>query len=97
MSHPDITEAAVFGWPFPPHGEAAIACLVANREISGRDLRRFCAKQIATHKIPRKFLNVAELPKYQMGKIQKNRLKEKYGPRLPKLAPWRHGENQSFE
>ncbi|MBT6857511.1 MAG: long-chain fatty acid--CoA ligase, partial [Rhodospirillaceae bacterium] len=87
LSHPDITEAAVFGWPFPPHGEAAVACLVANRALSERELRRFCAKLIANHKIPHRFLVVPELPKNQMGKIQKTRLKELYGPRLPKPAP----------
>jgi acyl-coenzyme A synthetase/AMP-(fatty) acid ligase len=71
LSHPDITEAAVIGWPFPPHGETAVAFLVANRALAERDLHRFCTEQIAAYKVPKNFLTVSELPKTQWERFRR--------------------------
>lgn len=76
MAHPEVSEAAVFGWPHARHGEVAVACVVADPEISKRDLQAFCKQRIAGYKVPQIIEVMAELPKNAMGKISKTALKE---------------------
>lgn len=78
LAHPEVVEAAVFGWPPPPHGEVAVACLVTRSALTARDLRQFSARRMAAHKIPHAFLLVPEMPKNPMGKILKSRLKQEF-------------------
>ena len=75
MAHPEVSEAAVFGWPHARFGEVAVACVVANSKISKKDLQTFCRQRIAGYKVPQIIEVMAELPKNAMGKILKQDLK----------------------
>ena len=44
--------------------------------IDEEDLRAYCEKKLGRYKIPKKFIQVDELPKTHVGKIDKKKLKE---------------------
>ena len=76
--HSAIKEAAVVGEPNDLHGEIPIAFVVlqAGRELSGVDVRKFCAEHLGRHEVPRKVFFLAELPKNAAGKILKRELRK---------------------
>lgn len=76
MQHPEVSEAAVFGWPHGRFGEVAVACVVANPDISKKDLQTFCRQRIAGYKVPQIIEVMPELPRNAMGKISKIDLKD---------------------
>jgi acyl-coenzyme A synthetase/AMP-(fatty) acid ligase len=76
LEHPQVSEAAVFGWPHTRLGEVAVACVVANSSISTKDLQTFCQQRIAGYKVPQAIEIMAELPRNAMGKISKIELKD---------------------
>lgn len=76
MEHPDVKEAAVFGWPHTRYGEVAVACVVVSSAVSAKDLQTFCKRRIAGYKVPQIVEVMAELPRNAMGKISKRDLKE---------------------
>lgn len=78
LAHPHIREAAVFGWPHVRLGEVAAASVVADRKISTKELRDFCALRIAGYKVPQLVEFLEELPKNAMGKVSKVALKGKF-------------------
>lgn len=75
LGHPDVSEAAVFGWPHTRFGEVAVACVVVSTAVSAKDLQTFCAQRIAGYKVPQIIETMAELPRNAMGKISKIALK----------------------
>ncbi|MDJ0947792.1 MAG: class I adenylate-forming enzyme family protein [Alphaproteobacteria bacterium] len=75
-AHPAVTEAAVFGWPHPQHGEVAVAFVVTTEKITGAELAEFCRPHIASYKVPYRIAFVDAMPRNPMGKILKTRLKE---------------------
>ncbi|NKB48780.1 MAG: AMP-binding protein [Alphaproteobacteria bacterium] len=76
MEHPEVREAAVFGWYHTQYGEVGVAGIVTNADVSAKDLRAFCAKRLAGYKVPFHIERMAELPKNAMGKVSKGALKE---------------------
>jgi malonyl-CoA/methylmalonyl-CoA synthetase len=78
---PGVAESAVFGVPDRDFGEAVTAVVVA-RSGEAVDVQQLAAalkSKIAGFKVPRAIHLVAELPRNQMGKVQKNQLREAYG------------------
>ena len=76
LAHPEVAEAAVFGWPHPRHGEVAAACVVTRSSVSKRALQAFCRQRIARYKVPQVIAELAEMPKNPMGKILKSELRK---------------------
>lgn len=76
MEHPQVSEAAVFGWPHTRLGEVAVACVVASPGVSTKDLQTFCRQRIAGYKVPQLIEVIAELPRNAMGKISKIEIKD---------------------
>ena len=75
-----VVESAVIGVPHPDFGEAVVAVLVpAGAPVEEPVLRAALASRLARFKQPKKVVNVAQLPRNAMGKVQKNRLREDYG------------------
>ena len=75
-AHPAIKEACVFRYPDRRLGDVPHARVILNpafRESSQRDLERelreFCADQLASHKIPESFLFVDSLTRTASGKL----------------------------
>ncbi len=76
LSHPAVTDAAVFGWPDNRRGEIPIAYLVTKEPATQKSIRRHCAKYLSHYKLPETISFIAEMPRNSAGKIQKRRLKE---------------------
>ncbi|RIL04722.1 MAG: p-hydroxycinnamoyl-CoA synthetase [Proteobacteria bacterium] len=74
--HPDVREIAVVGVPDERWGEVgrAYVVLAAGAALDADALRAWGRERLATFKVPRSFVAVAELPKTVTGKIQKHRI-----------------------
>ncbi|KAL8534414.1 hypothetical protein ACS0TY_010434 [Phlomoides rotata] len=80
LSHPDIAQAVAFGVPDEKYGEE-INCAVIPREGSNLDdaeVTRFCKKNMAAFKVPKKVYITDSLPKTATGKIQRRIVAEHF-------------------
>jgi malonyl-CoA/methylmalonyl-CoA synthetase len=81
---PGVQESAVVGIPHPDFGEAVTAVVVRRREGTQATEAAITAalrEKLANFKVPKRVYFVDELPRNTMGKVQKNVLREKFGPR----------------
>ncbi|KAM3382035.1 oxalate-CoA ligase [Capsicum galapagoense] len=80
VSHPEIAQAVAFGVPDDKYGEE-INCAVIPREGSNIDeaeVLRFCKKNLAAFKVPKKVFMTDSLPKTASGKIQRRLVAEHF-------------------
>ncbi|KAG8390317.1 hypothetical protein BUALT_Bualt01G0071000 [Buddleja alternifolia] len=80
LLHPDIAQAVAFGIPDDKYGEE-INCAVIPREGSNLDeteVSRFCKKNLAAFKVPKKVFITDSLPKTATGKIQRRLVAEHF-------------------
>jgi malonyl-CoA/methylmalonyl-CoA synthetase len=77
---PGVAESAVVGVPHPDFGEGVIAVVVPKdgAQIDAGALIGAMKNKIAAFKVPKRVFIEAELPRNQMGKVQKNLLRERY-------------------
>lgn len=75
LEHDSIKEAAVIGIPDDTWGERVCLIGAFTREISVENLRHWAKDKMASYKVPSKIITVPELPKNQMGKVNKKQLK----------------------
>jgi acyl-CoA synthetase (AMP-forming)/AMP-acid ligase II len=54
-----------------------VAFYTGTRDISDAEFQAFCQSRLASYKIPRKFVRVAELPTNPNGKINRRALKQR--------------------
>ena len=76
LEHPAIREAAVVGVVDETWGERV--CLIGafeDADLTVEDLRKWASSKLAGYKIPSQVISVPELPKNQMGKVNKKELK----------------------
>ena len=74
-----VVESAVFGVPHADFGEAVVAAIVPRAgEVGLAEVDDALAGKLARFKQPKKVLNLAELPRNTMGKVQKNLLRDQY-------------------
>ncbi|GAB2233441.1 hypothetical protein Drorol1_Dr00002664 [Drosera rotundifolia] len=86
LSHPDIAQAVAFGVPDDKYGEE-INCAVIPREgstIDEEEVTRFCKKNLAAFKVPKKVFITDDLPKTATGKIQRRIVAEHFLSKIPK-------------
>ena len=76
---PGIRESAVIGVPHHDFGEAVVAVVASDQDVDLAGLRDALADQLARFKLPKKVVRVDELPRNQMGKVQKVELRLRYG------------------
>ena len=76
--YPGIREAAVIGINDPVRGEIVSAYIVLQEdaEFVKKDFKSFLQKNLAHYKLPKKIIQLAELPKNATGKIMKKELKQ---------------------
>jgi acyl-CoA synthetase (AMP-forming)/AMP-acid ligase II len=80
-AHPAVAQVLCFAIPHQKLGEEVGAAVVLREgmALTERELRDFCAKQLADFKVPRKVVFVAEIPKGATGKLMRIGLAEKLG------------------
>jgi len=73
LEQPGVHEAAVAGIADNIRGEIPVAYLVG--EFDEEQLARVCREQLASFKVPRRFVKVDSIPRTALGKVQKHLLK----------------------
>jgi len=85
---PGVVESAVIGVPHPDMGEGVVAVIVANESAPGEaDLLAALSGQLARFKQPRRIIQMAELPRNAMGKVQKAQLRADFANLFAAPAP----------
>ncbi len=98
IEHPAIAEVAAFPVIHPNLGEDVGVAIVLTPDagMTNRELRRFAAEKLASHKVPRKIYVVPEIPRQTTGKIQRALLEKRLSEagvrplqdhRTPRLGP----------
>lgn len=72
LEQPGVREAAVAGVPDDVRGEVPVAYLAG--EFDEQELERICREQLASFKVPRRFVRVETIPRTALGKVQKHLL-----------------------
>jgi malonyl-CoA/methylmalonyl-CoA synthetase len=77
---PGVAESAVVGLPHPDFGEGVIAAVVPKpgAALDGGTIVAALKGRIANFKVPKQVFVVDALPRNQMGKVQKNLLREQH-------------------
>lgn len=76
-THPGVKDCAVVAIPDDEWGERIVAALVTDMPgPEPADLDRWMRTQMASYKVPRRYLNVEELPRNAMGKVLKAEVKQ---------------------
>ena len=83
-SLPGVLESAVIGLPHPDFGEAVTAVVVPDQTapaaVGEAAIIAAAKHQLAGFKVPKRIFFAEALPRNSMGKVQKNLLREQYGP-----------------
>jgi malonyl-CoA/methylmalonyl-CoA synthetase len=74
QEQPEIAEAAVAGVADKVRGEVPVAYVVVKAPIAADVLEARCREKMASFKVPRAFVQVDELPRNALGKVQKHLL-----------------------
>ena len=77
-THPKVSDVQVVGVPDERYGEEAYAFIIVkeNETLTEEEIRDFCVKHIAKHKVPRYFDFVDSFPMNVAGKILKYKMRE---------------------
>ncbi|MEC7490987.1 MAG: class I adenylate-forming enzyme family protein [Pseudomonadota bacterium] len=75
LSCKGVTDAAVIGIPSHEFGQEIVAFVVGSPDEGA--LRRHLSKHIAGYKMPKSFFSVLDLPKSDLGKINRKELKKR--------------------
>ena len=83
LLHPDVLETSVVGSPHADWGEEVVAFVVPKpgRTLDEAALDRLCLDHIARFKRPKRYVQLAELPKSSYGKVLKTALRERLAAR----------------
>lgn len=80
LKHPSINEVCVFSLMEQEWGQIIAAALVVdkNSNITLEEIKSFLKDKLASFKHPKKILIVESLPKTELGKVQKEKLREMF-------------------
>lgn len=76
-----VYESAVFAYKDSDFGEGVAAAIVPdnNADVDSLSIQKICKEKLAGYKVPRRIIELDELPRNTMGKVQKNVLRNQYG------------------
>ena len=75
--HPDLSEVAVIGLPDEVAGEAVTLVAVStNQGLGEKEVIEFCRRELTGYKRPSRVIFVNELPKSNVGKILRRKVRE---------------------
>jgi malonyl-CoA/methylmalonyl-CoA synthetase len=74
QEQPEISEAAVVGVHDPARGEVPVAYVVVRQGFDPSAMEARCRTQLASFKVPRRFVVLNALPRNALGKLQKHQL-----------------------
>ena len=77
-SHPDVSEAAVFGIPDPEWGQKIVAAVVRRNDVDARTLIDHAKANADRAAVPKEIRFVDELPRNDVGKVDKKRLEKEW-------------------
>ncbi|HET6241902.1 MAG TPA: long-chain-fatty-acid--CoA ligase [Arthrobacter sp.] len=82
--HPDVRDAAVIGKTLERGGEmvAAAVELEAGIELDEEALRAHCRERLAAYKVPRRIVEIQDMPRSMLGKILRKQVREQVLPSL---------------
>ena len=85
---PGVRESAVIGVPHPDFGEAVVAVVTSlpNVVIAEPEVIERLAQRLAKFKVPKRVIQIGELPRNTMGKVQKAELRKQYGDLFSTVA-----------
>lgn len=72
LEQPGVSDAAVIGVPDRVRGEVPVAFITGEADLTR--LESICRDQLASFKVPRRFIRIDEMPKTALGKVQKHLL-----------------------
>jgi len=78
LQHDAIKECAVLGKPDETWGEKVTAVVVLKGSLTLKELREWGKERMATYKVPQELEVLDELPRNQMGKLEKKKLLDRY-------------------
>ena len=80
LGHPAVGDAAVIGLASPKWGEVPLAVVVVKKgaTLDEAELLAWCKGKLATFKLPKAAVVVAEIPRNPSGKILKRVLREQF-------------------
>jgi fatty-acyl-CoA synthase len=78
--HPAVSSVAVVGLPDDKWGEIVVAAIVlrSDHTLTEDEIRAYCAESIGKYKIPKKIKFVAQLPLTDVGKLDKNKIIQRF-------------------
>ena len=75
--HPDVLECGVIGVEDSNRGEMIHLYIVKNSDsLTENEIKIFCKKELTVYKIPKKVIFIKEMPKNNVGKILRRKLRE---------------------
>jgi len=82
--HASIKDAAVFGKPLERGGEMVVAAveLEPGATLDAESLRAHCRELLAAYKIPRRIVQIDDMPRSMLGKILRKQVREQVLPLL---------------
>ncbi|MBG6180846.1 long-chain-fatty-acid--CoA ligase [Arthrobacter sp. CAN_A1] len=78
MTHDSVADVAVVGMPLAGGGEEVVAAVVVRdgHPFSGDALKAYCRGTLAAYKIPRRIVEVDELPRSLIGKVLRRQVRD---------------------
>ena len=79
LSHPDIIDAAAVGLPNATGGEdvVAVVVLAPGAELDVNAVREYCRTRLSAYKVPRRIVEVDELPRSLIGKVLRREVRSR--------------------
>ncbi|KAG9441216.1 hypothetical protein H6P81_017070 [Aristolochia fimbriata] len=80
LAHPDVAQAVAFGVPDDKYGEEINCAIIAREgaEIDEAEVLRYCKKNLASFKVPKRVFITDSVPKTATGKIQRRIVAEHF-------------------